>query len=230
MKRVITGSLLLSAWFIGGCQDSHQVVTSNNPMIGNAPIHDPNEPKPDAPLTANTHYAAGQLAEQQGDVPRAITQYEAANNLDHNMTGPLLRLGLLYTQLGQFDQAVDAWNRYIKATKNDAAAYCNLGYTLELAGRSAEAESAYKSAIQRQPRNETARVNYGLMLARAGRISESLAQLQVVLTPAEAHYDVASVYESEGKKDAAKAEYRTALNLDPDMNDAQARLAALDTN
>jgi Flp pilus assembly protein TadD len=70
-------------------------------------------------------------------------------------------------------------------------------------------------------------VNYGLMLARAGRISESIAQLQVVLTPAEVHYDLASVFESEGKKTAAREEYQKAIDLDPDMSDAKVRISAV---
>ncbi len=114
---------------------------------------------------------------------------------------------MLYTGLRQFDPAINAWNRYIKVTHQSAAGYCNLGLTLEMAHRRSEAESAYKNAIARDVKNEPAHVNYGLMLARLNRINESLAQLQMVLTPAEAHYDVASVLETQGKTDAARAEY-----------------------
>src|SRR4051794_13592943 len=38
----------------------------------------------DPPLTADTRFAAGQLAESQGDAARAITQYRAALKIDPN--------------------------------------------------------------------------------------------------------------------------------------------------
>ena len=113
-------------------------------------------------------------------------------------------------------------------TNDDAAGYVNLGYTYEMAHRPADAETAYKTAIAKQPTNEPARVNYGLLLTRAGRLPEAIAQLQTVLTPAEVHYDLASVFESEGKKTAAKAEYQKAIEIDPDMSDAKVRITALE--
>lgn len=229
MKCTLIGSILLSSsLLISGCTQTpvHQASASNNIV----PAVDANEPRADAPLTANTRFAAGQVAESQGDFRRAITQYELASKLDHTASVPLLRLGMIYTQLGEFDNAVGAWNRYIKATNGDAAGYCDLGYTQELAQRFPEAEAAYKIAIARQPKNETARVDYGLMLARRGRLKEATIQLQTVLTAAEAHYNLASVLESEGKLEDAKSQYQEALRLDPKMTDAQTRLAAIDMN
>jgi tetratricopeptide (TPR) repeat protein len=225
MKSILTGSLLLSALLATGCTQTHTNSAANNLIPG---ASDTVEPKPDAPLTANTRFAAGQVAEARGDWPEAIKQYEASCKLDPTAPLPLLHLALIYSEKGDFDRAIPAWHRYIKATNDDAAGYVNLGYTLELARRLPEAEAAYKTAITKQPTNETARVNYGLMLTRAGRLSEAVAQLQTVLTPAEVHYDLASVFESEGKKPAAKAEYQKALDLDPDMSDAKVRIAALE--
>jgi tetratricopeptide (TPR) repeat protein len=51
--------------------------------------------------------------------------------------------------------------------------------------------------------------------------------LQAVLTPAEVHYNLASVLEHQNRKEAAKAEYRKAIELDPNLVDAQTRLSAL---
>jgi tetratricopeptide (TPR) repeat protein len=220
-------SIASVAMMVGCTTTTHEPVSVANDQSAS---HDLPETHPNAPLTANTHFAAGQVAESQGDMQRALTQYQAACDLDPTLSAPLMRMGMIYTRGGQFDRAVDIWHRYIKVTRDDAAGYCDLGYTLELARRDAEAETAYKTAISKQPSNETARVDYGLMLARQGRMSDATAQLQAVLTPAEVHYYLGSVLESEGKKTQAQAEYREALKLDPDMTDAQSRLAGMDTN
>jgi tetratricopeptide (TPR) repeat protein len=65
------------------------------------------------------------------------------------------------------------------------------------------------------------------MLARLGRTAEATLQLQAVLTPGEVHYNLASVLEHQGRREAAKMEYQRALELDPDLADARQRLTAL---
>src|SRR6185437_11638095 len=117
--------------------------------------------------------------------------------------------------------------KYIDATGGSATAYSNLGFCQELAGNSSAAEAAYKKGIADDPHNEPCRVNYGLMLARGGHPSEALLQLQAVLPPAQAHYDLGSVYESLGHKQEARAEYQRAVDIDPQMGDAKAKLDGL---
>jgi tetratricopeptide (TPR) repeat protein len=181
----------------------------------------------DPPLTADTRYAAGQLAESQGNPTLAIKQYQECVKGNPNHTAALYRLGVCYSQTRQFPQAIDTWNKYIKVTKGAATGYSNLGFCYELSGQREEAENAYKKGIQKDPYNQACRVNYGLMLARLGKPSEAINQLQVVLSPAEVRYNLGSVYEQLGRKEQAKSEYKKALELDPNLVDAQTRLAAL---
>ena len=179
------------------------------------------------PLTAETHFAAGQFAEGNGDPDTAIAQYQSALKLDPNYKGALLRLGMLYASQQQYPQAIEIFQRFVKATDGSANAYSDLGFCLELAGRTDEAQAAYKAGIAQDPKNQPCRVNYGLLLARAGKIAEATTQLQAVLTPAQVHYNIAAVFEGQGRTEQAKSEYQVALQLDPNMTDAQARLKAL---
>lgn len=181
----------------------------------------------DTPINADTRFAAGQLAETQ-DVPaRAEEQYRKALALNPNHRGALFRLGVLYAKQKRYGEAIDAWNRYLRATNDDATGYANLGFCLELAGRTDEAETAYRKGIRRDPNNAPCHVNYGLLLARHDRINEAMLQMQTVLPEAQVHYNLASVYEGLGRREQAKAEYRKALAADPRMAEAQARLDAL---
>jgi tetratricopeptide (TPR) repeat protein len=179
------------------------------------------------PLNAETHFAAGQFAEGNGDPDTAIQQYQSALKLDPNYKGALLRLGMLYASQQQYPQAIEIFQRFVKATDGSASAYSDLGFCLELAGRTDDAQSAYKTGIAQDPKNQPCRVNYGLLLARSGKIAEATAQLQTVLTPAQVHYNIAAVFEGQGRTEQAKSEYQAALQLDPNMTDAQARLKAL---
>ena len=181
----------------------------------------------DPPINARTHFAAGQLAESQARLPEAVDQYKEAIRLDPKYTEAVFRLGVVYAETSDFARAPEIWQKYIELTHGAATGYSNLGFCYELAGLPAAAEGAYKKGIEKDPKSEPCRVNYGLMLARHGRPTEGLLQLQTVLPPANAHYDLASVYETMGQKTEAKREYQTALELDPTLDDAKARMASI---
>ena len=180
----------------------------------------------DPPITATTYFAAGQLAESQANYPTAVDQYWKAYKADRTCTQALYRLGILHAKQEQYSAAVVAWKEYCKATKS-ATGYGNLGFCYELSGQISEAEEAYKTGIVMDSKNSPCRVNYGLMLARNNRIGEALLNLQAVLTPAEAHYNIGSVFELQGKKERAMVEFRKAKDLDPDLADADSRISTI---
>lgn len=182
------------------------------------------EASEDPPFTAQTRFAAGQLAESQNSPGMAITQYKEAVKLDEKHSPSWYRLGVLYAQMKEFPRAIDAWKQYLKATDGAATGYSNLGFCYELAGNFDQAEAAYKKGIEKDPHNQACRVNYGLMLARHGYEDQAKAQLDTVLSPAEVQYNLGSVYEQQGKKNEARAAYEKALEFDPNMVDAKARL------
>jgi tetratricopeptide (TPR) repeat protein len=154
-------------------------------------------------------------------------QYLAALKLKPNFPEALFRLGVDYMHLKQYPQAIATWKQYIKATNESATGYSNLGFAQYVSGDPAAAEASYRKGIERDPRNQHCRVNYGVMLAMQDRISDATLQFQAVLSPAEVHYNLGSVYEQRGKIDQARTEYAEALKLDPKLTDAQTRLASL---
>lgn len=182
----------------------------------------------DPPIAPDTRFAAGQVAETRGALEQAAEQYRQALKDNPKHLDAMYRLGVVYAQLKRYPQAIETWKQYVKATNESASAYANLGFCCELMGRGDDAEAAYQKGIKRDPRNGPCRVNYGLMLVRGGRVSEGRTHLQAVLSEAEVHYNIASVYETLGRKEQAKLEYRAALEADPNLTDAKARLEALD--
>lgn len=190
--------------------------------------HPPDDAIKDVPMNAETHFAAGQLAEAKGVYPQAIEQYRDALKIKPKHLSTLYALGCLQVQMRDFNGAIDTWNRYVKATDGSAVAYCDLAYAEEWAGKTFAADADYQRAIKKDPKDENCRVNYGMMLARKGDMTAAARQLGEVLPEAEVHYDLAAVYAARGNKLQARAEYQKALDLDPDLNDARAKLASLD--
>ena len=185
------------------------------------------EPEAEPPLTAETHFAAGWLAENQGDPRLAVRQYREALKLQPRHEASLYRLGVVSTQLKDKDAAVGAWKQYLQATNDSASGYANLGFCYEMFGEGELAEQAFKTGIAREPGNRACRVNYGLMLARRGRLREASEQLGSVLTPAQVHYNLGSVFEQQGEAERARGEYEKALALDARLQDAKTRLEQL---
>lgn len=179
------------------------------------------------PIGPETYFAAGQLSETQEATNRAEDYYKKALEMDGMHKGSLFRMGIMTAKQKRYGEAIQYFERYVTATKGDATGYANLGFVYELAGRSDEAETAYRKGIKADPLNAPCRVNFGLMLARHDRINESMLEMQTVLSEAQVHYNIASVFELQGKKDEARAAYRRALSADPKMADAQVRLDSM---
>jgi len=230
-SELLVAMAVLGLWTAGCAKSEHEGAVSalgaDEASRLNAE-HSKFESSADPQFTADTWYAAGQLAESQQATARAVECYRAGLKLDAAHKPSLYRLGILYALLRRYPEAIAAWEEYVKATADDATGYSNLGFCYELAGRPDEAEAAYKRGLARDAKSQPCRVNYGLMLARAGRTNEAIVQLQAVLQPSLVYYNLGSVYEQLGKIDLAKAAYRQALTLDPKSPAPKQRLAALE--
>ena len=215
---------------IGGCAKNQQDVSKLTEDKANSlsAEHSKFEQSKDPPFTLATHFAAGQLAESQEAPLAAVAQYQAALRIDPHHRDSLYRLGVVHTKLKDWPNAIWAWKKYLKETKNDATAYANLAFCYDLAGHKSDAERTYQEGIAKDPSNASCRVNYGLFLAREERTEEASAQWRAVLSEAQVHYNLGSMYEQQNKRDQAKIEFRTALQHDQNLVDAKTRLAALD--
>jgi tetratricopeptide (TPR) repeat protein len=181
-------------------------------------------------INADSRFAAGQLAESRGDWARAAEQYQAALELRPNHADSLNRLGVSYVMMRQYEQAIEATQRYVDVSGGAPQAWNNLGQCYEYANRLTDAAKAYESGIAKDPKSLICRTNYGLLLLRQGRVNEGCEQMEAVLPPAEVRYNVASILELQNRKEEARIEYQKALKLDPNLEDAKKRLAQLDTN
>ncbi|HWB54132.1 MAG TPA: tetratricopeptide repeat protein [Tepidisphaeraceae bacterium] len=211
-RRWTIGIIVLTA--LGGCAAS-----SNSGLDSAGETH----------LSAQTYYAAGQLAESQKDWPRAIAEYRQAINAKGPHAPAMYRIAMIYTQTKDYSRAIESWKQYVSATYGAATAYGDLAHCYELAGKYAQAEQSYKEALAKEPANPTCRVNYGLMLARQGKIDEAENQMRGILSEAQIHYDLGIVCEQTKKTQQARSEYAQAIKLDPQMMQARERLANLDS-
>ena len=226
-----TLAIVFAAVMAGGCQHTEQ--SGPTERLDKSAVsypesyHAPDDDTPAPIRTAKAHYAAGQLAESVGRLDKATDQYRLAVADNPAHADALYHLGMILTAQRKPD-APAVWQRYVDATHGSATAYSNLGFALDLADHPAEATAAFKAGIAADANCEACRVNYARLLARRGDLDAAAAQLSAVLTPAEVQFDMGAILEAQGDKPAAVARYHKALELDPRLSDAEARLASMD--
>ena len=222
-------ALFLAGALLSGCKHDNDASqsTSSHDLKGNSGSKDTFETSGDPPINANTRYAAGQLAEAQGQNDRALAQYQEALKVDPKFQNACFAIARMQMAQGKFPEAQAAWQQYIKLTNGAPEAYNDSAYCYEAAGQLDKAEETYKTAIAKDPVHSPCRVNYGLMLARHDRIDDAVAQLSTALKPAEVSYNLGSVFYQRGMMAQAKAYYQDALNKDPNLTDARKALNAM---
>jgi hypothetical protein len=145
---------------------------------------------------------------------------------DHRTLGDALLLGLLWPE-----RAVLHYREYLRQRPYDADALLNLGIALVSSGRTGEAMPALQAAVEAGPDHGRAR----LTLARALFGSRDLAgaavhaERAVLLLPQDpgAHDLLGRILAVQGRFDAARAEFRRALQLDPSHAEAREHIARL---
>src|SRR4051794_20825873 len=127
MRRSIARTVLaaLVALALDGCSTGTGPVTGVNADKALAMNQERNafETSEDPPIAAETYFAAGQLAETNGDLAAAVWQSGQAVRLDPKHRRALFRQAACLSQLKKFPEAVACWQKYIDATDHDPRGY-----------------------------------------------------------------------------------------------------------
>lgn len=148
-------------------------------------------------------YVLASVCNADKDVVCTERELIAVNKAYPDSAGSYAQLAAFYANQKQFDKAWAILDARLKAKPDDMSALFGVGRTGALSGQNLDrAEKALKTYIASPPA-----VN--------------------AIAPANAHFRLGNVYEKQGKKDLARAEYNTALQLNPKLKDAQKALEGL---
>ena len=142
------------------------------------------------------HLAYGAIAEDAKDAAGAEREYVAAVREFPDSLAGSYALGTHYARRQQWDRAFDVFERLVHERKEGAAEYF-VGRVASLSGQRLDrGAEALRSYLRRRP----------------GDSDPSLAS---------AHYRLGLVYEKQGKRDLAKQEFVTTVQLDPKQTEAR---------
>jgi tetratricopeptide (TPR) repeat protein/2-polyprenyl-3-methyl-5-hydroxy-6-metoxy-1,4-benzoquinol methylase len=140
-----------------------------------------------------------------------ITNNEPSNQLGWKV------LGALYLKEGALHQSLEANQKAVSLSTEDAAVYINLGIVFTRLQRDAEAEASYRSALRIDPSIAEAHYNLGNLLTRIGKLKDAsiLFKNAIALKSnfAEAHYNLGNSLKALGVFHDAIAAYQAAVLL-----------------
>ncbi|MCH2631562.1 MAG: tetratricopeptide repeat protein [Nisaea sp.] len=137
-------------------------------------------------------------------------------------------LGALYGQSGRNSEAVDANQKAVVLSPQDAEVHNNLGAALKELGRLDETAASYKQATALKPDYAEAHYNLGVTLLELGRLAEAEASYTqaIAFKPdyAEAHNNLGAALKELGRLDKTATSYIQAITLKPDYAEAHCNL------
>lgn len=148
------------------------------------------------------HLAYGAIAEDAKDNAAAEREYAAAVAEYPDSLIGFYTLGAFYTRRKQYDRAFDLCERLVRERQDPVAQY----YLGRIASISGEQLDRGAEALR------------GYLAHRPKDTDPSLAS---------AHYRLGMIYEKQGKRDLAKQEYATTVQLDPKQSEAKDALKRL---
>ncbi|HMV65395.1 MAG TPA: tetratricopeptide repeat protein [Myxococcota bacterium] len=143
---------------------------------------------------------------------------------------PLQTLGVVYSDLGDYEKAIASLRRAIELEPNNAATHNNLGFLLMGVGRCADATQALERATELDSSSGRYRNNLAFALVCAGEAQRALKLFRSTGSEADARYNMGLAYERLGSLPSAILQYQEALVADErhaGATEAMARLAPL---
>lgn len=233
MDRLTRGGAAILMYCVLGCNlDSQQQPKfngtaspgwqqANRAKIENAEV------EADPEILPVTHFAAGQLFEQRGQLAESVLQYRKAIDLNPKFVTAYNRLGVCLDRLGRFQEADKCFREAIRLVPSAAYLHNNLGFSLMMQRRWADATAAFRLSLKASPNFTRARINIGMALAHQGLYEQAWAHFEEAVGTARAHYNMGLVYEAQGRSSDATDAFRKALVIDPQLKNAEHHLQEL---
>lgn len=184
--------------------------------------------------SSNPYYAyyLGRIRMLRSDPREAGELLREALRLDPSFDEAHVRLAEILESVGRPDEALQHYDRLLTLQPESRSARLRRAQLLRGMGRVEDAKAGLEELLRLDPRDAEARVSLATLLMEQGESAPAEAELQAVLdsgaqpdVTAIARYNLGVLRARRGDDPGAIDEYRAALALDPDLDEAQLQLA-----
>src|SRR6185503_20199195 len=133
-------------------------------------------------------------------------------------------LGTVLQQQGKFDEAIAACRQALRYAPNAPEIHNTLGTALRQKGDMESARTEFQEAARLNKKKSDMQaamfaINTGIARLKEGNIDAAIERLEAAIkldpTNAQAHYNLAKALQQKGQREAARAAYQRARQLDP---------------
>jgi tetratricopeptide (TPR) repeat protein len=155
----------------------------------------------------------------------ALKKLEALGYISSESPDAYNNLGQRYRNQGEYDKAIEAFEKSLALRPNSSSTLDNLGLCYALLKRYPEAEEYFIKSISLKPRNVHAMNNLASMYMEIGRLDDArrYAAQAVEVEPnyLKGHLTLGFVYMRLGEMDLSEKEFKRALEINPDNQIAE---------
>ncbi|RMH12058.1 MAG: tetratricopeptide repeat protein, partial [Gammaproteobacteria bacterium] len=181
-----------------------------------------------APVPHTVYKKLADLAEQAGQLEKAVSLYQKAIQISPRNGQLWNNLGNLYAKRGLNDEAISALGKALEYSPDEGKIFANYGNLLIRFGRHQEAIQAYQQGLELDPDNSGILNNLANTLREVGQMDQAISVYKraIALDPdnADSYANLGNVYREQGNMDQAETAYRKAILLKPDFNEAHSNL------
>jgi protein O-mannosyl-transferase len=187
-------------------------------------------------VTANNFIAHDNLGGAlllEGRLDEAYPHFVAAAQINRRDPMSHANIGSYLQEHGQFAAAVEEYQKTVSLTSDPgllAGTYANLGTAYLRAGEAAKSRQSYDQSLRLNPNQFNAWLGIGMLAEQQGKWQEAITNLSrsVEIRPSDTGYaELARALWQRGRTSEAISAYHTALQLNPDNQEAQRGLESL---
>ncbi len=171
------------------------------------------------PADAESWVVLGRLYKLNNQPAKAEEAFKKVLNTEPTSRNALANLAQLYTDQGDYDQAIELLNK-VPEGERDAPLLGMLGYAYSQARDSEKAVAAFEKALTLDPENQDIRRSYAEALMSAGKTDAARAELQKILKAdpedGQTYLRLAQLDRQLGRFEQARQELERARALLPD--------------
>lgn len=177
------------------------------------------------------HNNYANILSEQGNIPKAIEQFEAALKIRPNSAETQNNLGNFKVKIGKLDEAIQHYKLAIELKPNAPVSYYNMGLALAQKGNHDEAITAYQDTVQLDPNYIDAINMLASEMNKKGDTEQAIQYYKksIKINPEDiiAHGQLGLILAKEGKFDEAMQEFRFVLKRQPKDAEMQYNLGFL---
>lgn len=185
------------------------------------------------PEDASIHYNLAVALDRLGSRTDAIEEFRQALELDPDYRDAHFNLGVALSEEGRAAEASRHFEWAYKIDPEDQQSHLEWAITLYELNQDKVAESELRSIVEAEPENSRALLYLGAILADGGKGDLAMRQLEEVLElsddseeRAQAHLLMAIESERVGRDEEAVIQFQAALDENPGLSPARARLGS----